>query len=95
MSKSWLLCFYRANNITLLANTPTQAKSQLYSLEQAAGGIVFHMNSNKMEYMCCNWKEAISTLNGRHLKLVDKFMYLGSSVSFIESDVSEGMDCYQ
>ena len=51
--------YYRCNytdSIAFLANTPTQAKSLLHSLEQAAGGIGFHMKANKMEYMCFNHK---------------------------------------
>ena len=31
----------------LLTNTPAQAESLLHSLEQAAGGISLHMNTNK------------------------------------------------
>ena len=37
------------------ANTPNtlaQAKSQLHSLEQAAGGIRFYLNVNKAEFIC-------------------------------------------
>ena len=40
-----------ADDITLLTNTPTQAKSQLHSLEQAAGCIGLHVNEEKAEYM--------------------------------------------
>ena len=29
----------------------------------------------------------ISSLNGKHLKLVDPFMYFGSNISFTESNV--------
>ena len=43
----------------LLANAPTQAKSLLYSLEWAAGGIGLSVNAEKMEYMCLI-KEATS-----------------------------------
>ena len=38
--------------------------------------------------MCFEWEGAISTLSDNSLKLVDKFIYLGSSVSSIESHVS-------
>ena len=31
-------------------------------------------------------EEAVSTLSSRSLKLVDKFTYLGSNISFTESD---------
>ena len=42
------------DDIALLANTPTQAKSLLHNLEQAAGGIGLHMNIDKTEYLCFN-----------------------------------------
>ena len=38
-------------------------------------------------YMCFNQRGDISTLNGSSLKLVDKFIYLGSSVSSTETDI--------
>ena len=71
-----------------LANTSTQAESQLHSLGQPAGGIGFDVNVNKTEYMSFDWEEASSTLDGGPLKLGDKFSYLGSSVSSTESDVN-------
>ena len=39
-----------ADDITLLANTPTQAKSLLHSLERAAAGITILVNAHKTEY---------------------------------------------
>ena len=45
------------------------------------------MNANKTEYMCFKLEGPPSTLSGEYLKLVDKFAYLGSSVSSTESDV--------
>ena len=38
--------------------------------------------------MCFNQRGYISTLNGSSLKLVDKFTYLGSSVSSTETDLN-------
>ena len=35
------------DDIVLLANTPTKAKSLLHSLEQAVGGIGLHVNAEK------------------------------------------------
>ena len=72
----------------LLANAPTQAETLLYSLERAAAGIGLHVNAHKTEYMCFNQTGDISTLNGSSLKLVDKFTYLGSSVSSTETDIN-------
>ena len=42
---------------------------------------------HKTEYMCFNQTDDISTLNGSSLKLVDKFTYIGSSVSSSETDI--------
>ena len=41
-----------------------------------------------MEYMSFNQKEDISTLDSRFLKLMDKFLYLGSSISSTEKDIN-------
>ena len=46
-----------------------------------------HVNANKTEYMCYNQTGNIATLDGASLKLVDKFTYLGSSVSSTEKDI--------
>ena len=75
-----------ADDIVLLANTPAQAETLLHSLERAAAGIGLHVSANKTEYMCFNQRGEISTLNGSSLKLVNKFTYLGSSVSSTETD---------
>ena len=71
--------------IANLANTPAQAETLLHSLEQAATGIGLHVNAHK--YMCFNQTGDISTLGGSSLKLVDKFTYLGSSVSSTKADI--------
>ena len=70
-----------ADYVELRANTPTQAESLLYNLMQAVGGIDLHMNADKIECLCFNPKGDISSLNGCSLKLVDKFTFLGISVS--------------
>ena len=77
-----------ADDMVLLANAPAQAKTLLHSLEQAAAGIGLHVNAHKMEYMCFNQRGNISTLNGSSMKLVDKFTYLGSSVSLTDTDIN-------
>ena len=73
------------DDIVLLAN----AEILLHSLEWAAAGVGLHVNAHKTEYtrMCFNQTGDISTLNGSSLKLVDKFTYLGSSVSSTETDI--------
>ena len=72
----------------LLANTPTQTETLQHNLERAAAGIGLHVNADKTEFMCFNQRGDISTLNDSSLKLVDKFTYLGSSVSSTEKDIN-------
>ena len=62
-------------------------KTQLHSPERAAAGIGLHVNARKTEYMCFNQTDDTTTLNGSPLKLVDKFTYLGSSVSSTKKDI--------
>ena len=86
-----------ADDIALLANTPNQAETLLHRLERAAAGIGLHVNEHKTEYMCFNQAGDISTLDETSLKLIDKFTYLGSSVSSTERPrhaANEGMDSY-
>ena len=76
-----------ADYIAILANIPNQAKTLLHSLERVTAGIGLHVNAHKMEYMYYNQTGDISTLGGTSLKLVDKFSYLGSSISSTENDI--------
>ena len=76
-----------ADSIAIPANTPNQAETLLHSLERATAGIGLHVNAQKTEYMCFNQTGDISTQDGSSLKLVDKFTYLGSSVSSTEKDI--------
>ena len=76
-----------ADDLALLANTPNQAETLLHSLERAAEGIGLDVNAHKTEYMCYNQKGNIATLDWASLKLVDKFTYLGNSVSSTEKDI--------
>ena len=64
----------------LLVNTPTQAESLLHSLKQAA-------MSNILYVKCFNQDGAIS-LNGKHLKFIEQFIYLGSNISSTESNLN-------
>ena len=83
-----------ADDIAILANTPSQAETLLYSLERAATGIGLYVNAHKTEYMCYNQTGDISTLDGTPLKLVDKFTYLGSSVASTEKDIDTRLTKY-
>ena len=77
-----------ADDIALMTNAPAKAETLLLSLERDAAGIGIHVNAHKTEYICFNQTRAISTLNGCSLKVVDKFTYLGSSVSSTETDIN-------
>ena len=77
-----------ADDIALLVNIPVQAEILLHSLEWATAGIDLNVNTHKIEYMCFNQRGDISTLNSSSLKLVDKFTYLGSSVSSTQTDIN-------
>ena len=61
-----------ADDIALLENSPTQAESLLHSLERAVGGIGFHVNARKTEYICFNQRGDISTLKGGQVHLPRK-----------------------
>ena len=76
-----------ADDIVILANTLNQAETLLHSLAGVAAGIGLHVNSHKTEYMCYNQTGDISTLDRTSLKLVDKFTYLGSSITSTEKDI--------
>ena len=84
MSRFNLGRYTNADDIVLLANTPAQAKTLLHSLKQVVAGIDLHVSTDK----CFNQRDDISTLNGCSLKLVDKFTYLGSSVSSTKTDIN-------
>ena len=77
-----------ADDTAFLANTLARAETLLHSLGRVAAGICLHVNKDKTEYVCFNQRSDISTLNGSSLKLVDKFTYLGSSVSSTETDIN-------
>ena len=76
-----------ADDIAILANIPNRAETLLHSFDWAATGIGLHSNAYKTEYICFNQAGDISTLEGTSLKLVDKFTYIGSSVSSTEKDI--------
>ena len=68
--------------------TESYLQIHLHKSKQAAGGIGFYVNADKIEYMCFNQKGNISILNGGSLKPVDKWMYLGSSIASTENDIN-------
>ena len=58
------------------------------SLLIAVHAFVSRMSMSLTECMCYNQTGDISTLDGTPLKLIDKFTYLGSSISSTEKDIN-------
>ena len=80
-----------ADDIALLANTPAWAESLLHSLVRVAAGIGLNINAHKTKCMSFIQRDDISKLKGALLKLGDKFIYLGSSVSLTKNDINTQM----
>ena len=68
------------DELVLLEYTTAPAKSLLHSLKQTATDIGLHGNSNKTELICFNQDDAISSWNGKYMKLVDQLIYLSSNI---------------
>ena len=67
------------DSVPFLTNAHIPVESLLHNLEQAA-------NLDKIELIYFKQVRAITTLIGKTLKLVNQFIYVGSNISFIESD---------
>ena len=63
-------------------------RSRRYPTQTIMDADYIHVNTDKTEYMCFNQRGDISTLKSGPLKLVDKFTYLGSSVSSAKKDIN-------
>ena len=50
-----------AEDLALLANSPTQGESRLHRMKQAARGISLYVNADKTEFMCFTQEGSIST----------------------------------
>ena len=74
-----------ADDMALLANTLAQAETKLHATSS------LHVNAHKSGYMYFNQRCDISTQNDSSLKLVDKFTYIGSSVSSTKTDINTGL----
>ena len=60
----------------------------LHYLEKATRSIGLYVNSDKTEYMCYWPNGDIFTLDGKRLKVVDNFTYLGRDISSTERDIN-------
>ena len=52
------------DDLALIINTPTYARSLLHNLEQAAYGIGFPLNANRTDYKCFKREGTISITGG-------------------------------
>ena len=71
----------------LRAKAQSQLESLLRSLKQATNCLGFHVNLGKPRFMCFNQDSVISSLK-KPLKLVDRFIYIGSNISSTENGVN-------
>ena len=60
--------------------------SSISTTQPKAGSICVDVNANKTNYIRFKQKRTISTLNGKPLKLVNLFIYLGCNILSTESD---------
>ena len=76
-----------ADDLALFADTCSDAEILVQSLEISAQEIGLRLNEKKTEYMLFNCNGQIKSLNGKNLKQVESFKYLGSEIFSTEKDV--------
>jgi len=77
-----------ADDLALMSDTIAEAEALLHILERAAGDVGLYVNAGKTEFMSFNQDGCMETLDGKPLKLVDTFTYLGSNITSTEKDVN-------
>jgi exonuclease III len=78
-----------ADDLALISDTIEKAQRLLHDLETAASDIGLHVNDLKTEFMLVNIDDpepAITTLDGKALKQVQDFKYLGSYIADSRKD---------
>ena len=75
------------NDVAFLGNTPIQAAFLQHRINPVAGSVGFFVSANYIAFKRFQQK-AFSTLNGKSLRLLDLFTYLGSNISSIESGIN-------
>ena len=76
-----------ADDLALTSHTIQEATELLHKLETAAREIGLYINTKKTEYMEFNQTGTITSLDGRQLKSVQDFTYLGSSIQSTDKDM--------
>ena len=78
-----------ADDIALLSDTLAQAEKLLHRTQMAASQIGLHINEAKTEFMSFNIATpTLKTNQGKTLKYVNDFQYLGSWINSCEKDIS-------
>ena len=85
-----------ADDLALLSDSIEKAQALLHDLEAAAADIGLHVNDIKTEFMLVNIDDpepTITTLDGKPLKQVQDFKYLGSYIADSKKDfnIRKGM----
>ena len=76
-----------ADDIALLSNTIDEATKLLHYIENAAREIGLYINAKKTEFISYNQEGEIKSLDGKNIKSVNEFVYLGSNIQSTERDI--------
>ena len=78
-----------ADDLAVLTNNVQDAMSLLHKIEEAASEIGLYINAKKTEYIIVNLDQTIELrdCNGKLIKVVTDFKYLGSYIASTERDI--------
>ena len=76
-----------ADDLTLTSDTIEDTTQLLHHLETSAKEIGLFINAKKTEFISFNQKGQMKSLNGKEIKAVEDFTYLGSRIVSSESDI--------
>ena len=76
-----------ADDLAVVANTIDEATILLHSLEASAKEIGLHINAKKTEFISLNTTGNITSLDGKDIKQVTEFTYLGSNIKSTDKDI--------
>ena len=80
-----------ADDIVLLAETPTKLEDMIHSLDQESSKIGLEMNASKTKVMTNSNKVPIRS-RGNNIEYVNSYIYLGKQVSFSRSSNEEEIE---
>ena len=78
-----------ADDIALVTNTEKEAEELLREVEEVSMSVGLHINESKTKYLVENVMEpqGIVSTDGKPIKLVEDFLYLGAKIRNTEEDV--------